>query len=153
MSNGRPTATSPIDETRSRWAAHVRDAWPRVHVELVETSPCAAGRHVRAVVCLGGLTPADVVVGLTPGPVDGTTACSADRRMWSCESLDNGAVVFERLIPRAEDVAGGAWTVCVCPAAGALGRPVVYPLRLPPAIPAEPTGPTGPGKPPPPRGP
>jgi hypothetical protein len=118
-----------------------------VRIDFVEATPCAAGRRVRAIVHLGGLTPADVVVGLTPGRTACAVACPADRRLWSCESLDNDAVVFERLIPRAEDVAGSEWTICVHPAGGAAGRPVVYPLRLAPVTPEEPAATAPPRRP------
>ena len=133
----RDSQTTTIDQqARAGWTAYARAAWPRVHIDLVETTPLATGCRVRAVVDLDRLTPADVVVGLTPGSPGGAIACPSDCRMWSTESYDNGRFVFERVIPPAESLAGTDWAVCVCPAGGLTGRPVASPLRLDAACPA-----------------
>ena len=127
----RDTDISPrdLDAQRGR-ADRLRTRWTRVHIDYVEAVPCATGRRVSAVVQLGDLAPADVLVGLAPAETTGTAACSPDRRMWSCESLDNGRVVFERVIPPDEHAAGGDWIVCVRPAEELIGRAVQYRLRL-----------------------
>jgi hypothetical protein len=125
------TAPRPSARSAQGWRGdRPRTAWPGVHVDLVAAESCACGRRVRAVIRLGDLTPADVVVGLAPARAVGTAACSPDRRMWSSESYDNGRFVFERVILPGEDVAAGEWVVCVRPPEELIGRPLLYPLRL-----------------------
>jgi hypothetical protein len=128
-----------LDETAVHWlAARRRNAWPHVRIDSVLLEPCGTGRRVRAVVQLGGLTPADVHVGLLPAatadPLAKALATDAARscadRMWSAESYGNGVVVFERVIAAAEEAATDSWVVYVTPVDVPGGRPLLYPLRL-----------------------
>lgn len=123
----------PADGGARRWNAdRLRTSWPGVYVDVVEVEPCANGRRVRAVVHLGGLTPADVLVSLTPADTSEAARCATDQRLWSSESFDNGRFLFERVLSAGEQAAGDAWMVCVRPAEPSTGRPVLYPLRLEP---------------------
>ena len=85
-----------------------RDAdWQAVRIARLEVEPdrraTAPGYyHVRTVICLGALTPADVLVQLLPADAlmaDGATA--PIERLWSVRSLSNGAYVFEARVPTA----------------------------------------------------
>lgn len=121
----------PSDDTALRWRAdRVRAGWARVHIEYVEAHalPEPRGALVRAVVQLGGLTPADVRVALTPAAAGVDAACEGGSPMWSCASYDNGAFVFECTVP-ARERGDDEWLVCVRPAEPDAGRPVLCRVR------------------------
>ncbi len=81
QSDGRVPA-SPTDRPRPEGPG-VRESG--IHVDLVEVGPAPNGRRVRAVVRLGGLSPADVRVELlrTEAAGDPPAARPPARRMWS----------------------------------------------------------------------
>jgi hypothetical protein len=95
---GGPAASEPVRrELYGRWIA---GQWSDVQVcgaELVARLRRGAGQRakVRAVVQLGGLTPADVVV--TARSVDPALERATEEvvRLWSVQSHHNGAFVFE----------------------------------------------------------
>jgi hypothetical protein len=79
-----------------RW---LEERWPSVHVCFADVLRAGAGSserrpRLRAVVQLGGLTPADVQVTarLATGPA---SASREPLRLWSVQSHHNGAFVFE----------------------------------------------------------
>lgn len=94
--------------------------WPHVRVESVRLQTDGAGTCARALVQLGGLTPADVRVELVPtDPIAGTAADPLDeRRMFSIQSLDNGCFVFDALIPATDTAKSHGWMIHVHPAEG-----------------------------------
>lgn len=120
---------APADPHAPPFADRVCSAWANVGVECVMVVPRANGLRVLAVIRLAGLAPADVRVELLPAR-DAGTDVGIDRRMWSCESYDNGRVVFERLIPLDEDTSDRAWMVRVHARDAPVERPVLYPLHL-----------------------
>lgn len=79
--------------------------WQAVRIARLEVEPDRRGAApgyccVRTVVCLGALTPADVLVQLLPADAlaaDG--AMTPIERLWSVRSLSNDAYVFEARVP------------------------------------------------------
>jgi hypothetical protein len=81
-----------------RYGRWIAGQWPGVRVrgaEVVERPRRGTGRRakLRAVVQLGGLTPADVVVTARSADLERETAEVV--RLWSVQSHHNGAFVFE----------------------------------------------------------
>lgn len=114
-----------------RWRAdRARAGWARVHIEYVEAHPLPGDRGalVRAVVQLGGLTPADVRVALSPASGGVDAACEGGSAMWSSASYDNGAFVFEGAAPPREP-GDDEWLVCVRPVEPDAGHPVLCRVR------------------------
>ena len=95
-------------------AAPARVCAARVCVDVLEVVPSPRGRRVRAVVQLGGLSPADVRVELLPAPPGGGPA----RRTWSSQTYGDGRFVFEAELDAADaaDAANATWEVYVRPA-------------------------------------
>ena len=101
---------------------------PGIHVDVVEVGPAPNGRRVRAVVRLGGLSPADVRVELLrAGATAGGSSRAQVRRMWSTQSYANGSFVFEALLPGDGRPADG-WQVRVRPADAPYPSPARRPL-------------------------
>jgi hypothetical protein len=80
--------------------------WPEVRISAVEVAPILTGHRagwsrVAAVVELGDLAPADVVVTLVPVSLDPERAARAVEadRLWSVTSYHNGAYRFETDVP------------------------------------------------------
>jgi hypothetical protein len=106
-----PTATSPArtgDQVRARVAPASRSSvgrwlagqWPHVHVCFAEVLLAGSGfserrPRLRAVVQLGGLTPADVQVTARLAVAGSEPASREPLRLWSVQSHHNGAFVFE----------------------------------------------------------
>ena len=128
MSRHDTAIPTPSQHARDLRAHRLYTAWPDVHIDVVETEPCEGGWRVSAVVQLGGLTPADVVVRLAPAAQAAAQDWPPEWRLWSATSYDNGCFVFERVIPHGD--VSGDWVVAVHPALPPVGRPVVYPLRI-----------------------
>lgn len=108
-----PAATPPA-RTDDSTSAHVAPAnhsaagswfegqWPRVHVCFAEvlragTDSSERRPRLRAVVQLGGLTPADVHVTARLAVGGSEAAAREPLRLWSVQSHHNGAFVFEAL--------------------------------------------------------
>ncbi len=78
VAHGRFRALDADSATRTKalsvWLQRVREAWPQIRVEAVETSQAdlqAGGAiHIRATVALGGAKPEDVKVEVVLGPID-----------------------------------------------------------------------------------
>ena len=93
---GGPVVSEPA--RRERYRRWIAGQWSGVHVrgaEMVERPHRGTGERakVRAVVQLGGLTPADVVVTARSADLERETAEVV--RLWSVQSHHNGAFVFE----------------------------------------------------------
>ena len=93
---GGPVASEPA--RREIYGEWIAGQWSGVHVcgaELVERLRRGTDERatLRAVVQLGGLTPADVVVTARRADLERGTAEAA--RLWSVQSHHNGAFVFE----------------------------------------------------------
>jgi hypothetical protein len=85
---------------RSSLARWLEREWPRVHVcfaEVLRAGEDAIQRRprLRAVVQLGGLTPADVRVTARLAAAGSEAASREPLRLWSVQSHHNGAFVFE----------------------------------------------------------
>ena len=103
--------------------------WPRVCVESADVAPGAGGHlYAHAVVQLGGLRPADVRVELVR--IGAGTA--AERRMFSDQSYDNGAFVFETSVARTDVSRADHWVIHVHPAE-AVDEPQVE-FRIPAGV-------------------
>jgi hypothetical protein len=89
-------------------------------VKSAHVTPDIAGQCARAVVQLGGLTPADVRVELMPaGATGGSVATPSDeRRMFSCQALGNGCFVFETALPHRDVARVHEWLIHVHPSEG-----------------------------------
>jgi hypothetical protein len=93
---GGPVASEPA--RRERYGRWVAGRWSGVHVrgaEMVERAHRGTDERakLRAVVQLGGLTPADVIVTARSADLERETA--EEVRLWSVQSHHNGAFVFE----------------------------------------------------------
>jgi hypothetical protein len=112
--SGAPAASPPRtgDVVRAHVAPASRSSlirwlerrWPRVHVcfaeVLLEGSNSSERRpRLRAVVQLGGLTPADVHVTARLAAAGPEPASREPLRLWSVQSHHNGAFVFEAATP------------------------------------------------------
>lgn len=111
------------------WLARRMSAdWPAVHIDLVEVVPGPSGGRVRAVVRLGGLTPADVEVEVRASAPTGRSADG--RAMWSSQPYDNGSFVFEATFAGDELAAHDEWLVRVRPRAPLPAPDVQHRLRV-----------------------
>lgn len=115
MHTDAPGTSPPRRDLASRHAARVAACWPLVRVESVDVRPAPAGEHARALVQLGGLTPADVRVELYVADASAAlqTAQRGQLRMCSTQSYDNGRFVFEATLPAGDEVC--EWTIHVHP--------------------------------------
>ena len=90
-----------------------------VCVDVLDVVPSPRGRRVRAVVQLGGLSPADVQIEFLPASSSGDAPA---RRMWSSQAYGNGRFVFEAELDAEEcdaaelDAPDATWKVYVRPA-------------------------------------
>jgi hypothetical protein len=96
VAGGGPVASEPA--RRELYGEWIAGQWSGVHVcgaEMVERLRGGTGQRatLRAVVQLGGLTPADVVV--TARRADRERESPGATRLWSVQSHHNGAFVFE----------------------------------------------------------
>ena len=107
----------PRGDIAARHAARLDACWPLVRVESVDVRPGPAGEHARALVQLGGLTPADVRVELfaAEAPADMPTEQQCQLRMCSTQSYDNGRFVFEATLPAGDEVRAREWMIHVHP--------------------------------------
>lgn len=110
-------SSSPQRDLAARRAGFVDACWPLVRVESVQVAPTDAGERARALVQLGRLTPADVRVELfAAGAADATpTAQHGELRMFSTQSYDNGAFVFEAILPPGDAARPREWRIHVHP--------------------------------------
>ncbi|GAA0575806.1 alpha-glucan family phosphorylase [Actinomadura livida] len=122
------------------WKRRVREAWPRVAVEHVESSgeesPQVGARlAVRVVVDLGGLDPDDVAVEAVYGRVDDSDALvgPAHLELRNAEPADDGRVRYVGEVPLERSGAFG-YSVRVVPSHPLLsGRAEMGLVALPPA--------------------
>ncbi|MFS0704723.1 alpha-glucan family phosphorylase [Cellulomonas sp. 179-A 9B4 NHS] len=112
------------------WKARVRDAWPAVHVDHVDSGGVEGSAqvgdrlHVQAWVGLGELAPEDVEVQVLHGPVgpdDELTSFRTDA-LEVTETFEAGRCAFEGDVPLEATGAFG-WTVRVVPRHPALTSP------------------------------
>jgi hypothetical protein len=97
---GEPTSDRDSAERSSSVERWLEGRWPRVHVcfaeVLLEGASSSDGRPLlRAVVQLGGLTPADVQVTARLAGDGSEPLPHEPLRLWSVQSHHNGAFVFE----------------------------------------------------------
>lgn len=134
-SEDRPAASRPVaqradrdelgDASSDSWLSR---AWSHVQIRDAALLPdprseSLQGRTVRAVVQLGGLTPADVRVTAQHVTSAAKRTRTGTLRLWSVQSHHNGEVVFEALATKQHDVERASYLlVTVEPAASAAGE-------------------------------
>jgi hypothetical protein len=115
MSAFTPDTAPPRPDLAARHAIRLDACWPRVCVESAQVTAGVTGECARVLVQLGGLTPADVRVELTPlCREEPDAAAHAEHRMFSSQSYHNGCFVFETRLP-AYEAALQEWLVLVHP--------------------------------------
>jgi hypothetical protein len=108
----------PTSALHPRNGAQIARCWPRVAVSSAEITAGPTATHVRAVLQLGGLTPADVRVELMPAGSAQRSASGAhegERRMFSEFALANGCFVFETALPLRDSAEPAEWLIHVHP--------------------------------------
>jgi hypothetical protein len=104
------THSQPSRNTVLRSLIHT--CWPRIRVESAQVTRGATSDCVRAVVQLGGLTPADVRVEIVPASQGGG---STGFRLFSSHALGNGCFVFEATVPERDVAKASEWAVRIRP--------------------------------------
>ena len=127
-----PDSPSPQPHSASRCVPELDACWQRVQVTSAQISREHGADCARAVIQLGGLTPADVRVELVPKePGFADAATPANRRMFSSYPYDNGCFLFEASLYPRDAAEVRDWLIHVHPRE-ALGRPPVsYEVRTP----------------------
>ncbi len=125
-----PDSSSPRPHSAPRCDPELGASWQRVEVTSAQISRAVGVDCARAVIQLGGLTPADVRVELVPAdPSLAETAPSARRRMFSSYPYDNGCFVFEASLSPRDTAKVRDWLIQVhLRDAGDLS-PVIYRVR------------------------
>ena len=127
-----PDSPLPRRDDAARRATNVDAYWPRVRVESAQISSSGACDCARAVIQLGGLTPADVRVELMPiDPAVPPAARPAEHRMFSSHAYDNGCFVFEAPLPRGDTAQMHDWLIHVHPHEAVDEPRVDYRFRTP----------------------
>jgi len=109
-------ASFPQRDLAARHAARVDACWPLVRVCSVKIMPTDAGERARAVVQLGGLSPADVRVELLAAEAaEGAPAKDRQRRMFSTQAYGNGCFVFDAAVPPGDSARAREWMLHVHP--------------------------------------
>ena len=130
MPANAPNDSSPQPHSAPRSASELHTCWKRVEVASAQIAREHGGACARAVIQLGGLTPADVRVELVPkdpGLADAVTP--AERRMFSSLPYDNGCFVFEASLAPRDLALAREWSIRVHPHEGVGESPVSYQVR------------------------
>lgn len=132
MSAAAPDSPLRRPDVAARSAPSIDACWPRVRVESAQIAPGGTGDCARAVIQLGGLTPADVRVELMPiSPELSSTDSPAEHRMFSSHAYDNGCFVFEAPLPTGDTAQMHDWSIHVHPHEAADEPRVEYRFRMP----------------------
>ena len=132
MSTVSPDSPLPRHDVAARSAPNLDACWPRVRVESAQISPGGPADCARAVIQLGGLTPADVRVELMPiSPEVPHADRPAEHRMFSSHAYDNGCFVFEASLPTGDTPQMHDWSIHVHPHEAVDEPRVEYRFRTP----------------------
>ena len=116
MPGTAPDSPPPRPDVAAKYIPDLDACWPRVQVASAEIAPSGGTHCARAVIQLGGLTPADVRVELVPDePQVVDKAPAEERRMFSSYAYDNGCFVFEASLARHEAARARDWLIHVHP--------------------------------------
>ena len=125
-----PDNSSPQPHSASRCAPELDTCWQRVQVTSAQISRGHGADCARAVIQLGGLTPADVRVELVPKESSlADTAAPARRRMFSSFPYDNGCFLFEASLSPHDAAQIRDWLIHVHPPEAVDQTPVSYEVR------------------------
>jgi hypothetical protein len=115
----------------ARHAARLNSCWPQVRVESVQVTTRDVGLSARALVQLGGLTPADVRVELMPCDLADAMSPSSrgEGRMFSSRGLGNGCFTFDAALPHPDSISTREWLIHVHPSEALEGPMVEYRFR------------------------
>jgi hypothetical protein len=127
-----PDNPLPRPVVAARGATNLDACWPHVRVESAQISSGDVADCARAVIQLGGLTPADVRVELMPiEPEVPHAARPAEHRMFSSHAYDNGCFVFEASLPTDDTTQMHDWSIHVHPHEAVDEPRVEYRFRKP----------------------
>jgi len=122
--------SSPQRMLAAPHAARLAACWTFVQVRSVRVTPTETGERARALVQLGGLTPADVRVELfAAGSAEAAPAHHGQFRMFSTQAYGNGCFVFEAGLPPTDGARLREWTVHVHPSEAVEELRVQYRFR------------------------
>ena len=120
-----PNSPSPDPHSAPRCVSDLHTCWKRVAVTSAQISRGDGADCARAVIQLGGLTPADVRVELVPNSSSlADVAAPAKHRMFSSYPYDNGCFVFEVSLSPRDTAQVREWSIHVHPR-DAVGQPPV----------------------------
>ena len=125
-----PDSSSPQPHSAPRCVPALDTCWQRVQVTSAQISRGHGADCARAVIQLGGLTPADVRVELVPkeaGFADAATP--ARRRMFSSLPYDNGCFLFEASLSPHDAAQVRDWLIHVHPPEAVDQTAVSYEVR------------------------
>jgi hypothetical protein len=130
MRTDRSEASARRGDPASGHTDRLETCWPLVRVCSVQVTATAAGERARALVQLGGLTPADVRVELfAAGAEESAPAQGGQLRMFSAQAYGNGCFVFDAGLPPGDSAGPREWTVHVHPSEGCEEPRVLYRFR------------------------
>lgn len=125
-----PDSSSPQPHSDSRCVPELDTCWQRVQVTSAQISREHGADCARAVIQLGGLTPADVRVELVPKEASlADAATPATRRMFSSFPYENGCFLFEASLYPHDTAQVRDWLIHVHPRETADQPPVSYEVR------------------------
>ena len=125
-----PETALPQRDRAARHAPRLDACWPLVRVFSVTVTPTEVGEQARALVQLGGLTPADVRVELFAAGADERAPEQHDElRMFSTQAYGNGCFVFDARLPPGDSARPREWTVHVHPSEAVEEPRVQYHFR------------------------
>jgi len=129
-------SSSPRPHSAPRCVPELDTCWQHVQVTSAQISRGGDGDCARAVIQLGGLTPADVRVELVPaaagaaGPAGAAGAAAPhERRMFSSFPYDNGCFVFEASLSPHDAAQVDDWLIHVHPREAVGQPPVTHRVR------------------------
>ena len=105
--------------------------WSRVQVISARIASSRGANGARAVIQLGGLTPADVRVIMMPIGPSVATGSPSEHRMFSCQAYDNGCFVFEAYLSPADTAGVRDWSIHVHAREPITLPPVTHRFRAP----------------------
>ena len=130
MRSDTPEGASHQREIAAHHAARLDACWPLVRVCSVQVTPTDTGERARALVQLGGLTPADVRVELFAArPAEGAPAQHGQLRMFSTQAYGNGCFVFDAGLPADDSAEPREWMLHVHPSEACEEPRVLYRFR------------------------
>ena len=130
MRSDTPEGSSHRRDIAAHHAARLDACWPFVRVYSVQVTPTESGERARALVQLGGLTPADVRVELLAAePVEDAPAQHGQLRMFSTQAYGNGCFVFDAGLPADDSAQPREWMLHVHPSEAFEEPRVLYRFR------------------------